>query len=63
MFPLITLGIVAGIVLLILHYKQFVRSVGSLLRDNLVDDGPTTRLLPNLAFLGLFLLLVKLTWF
>lgn len=61
--PLIILGIVASLVLLIVNFQISLRFVATVLRDNLSGDGPMTRLLPNLAFLGLFLLLIKLTWF
>lgn len=63
LFPLIILGIVASVVLLILNYRHCLRSVTTMLRDNLSGDGPMTRLVPNLAFLGLFVLLIKVTWF
>lgn len=61
--PLIILGIVASLVLLILNFQTSLRGVATVLKDNLSGDGPMTRPLPNLAFLGLFLLLIKVTWF
>ncbi|MEL6618703.1 MAG: hypothetical protein AAFP16_07495 [Pseudomonadota bacterium] len=45
------------------QFRAALRTIADVLHLNLGGDGPTQRLFPNLAFLGLFLLLINLTWF
>ena len=60
---LIIAAICAMALLLILQFRKGARTLVTLLQFNLAGDGPTKRLFPNLAFLALFILLFKLTWF
>ena len=63
-YVLLTIAaIFAMALLLILQFRKGTRALLTILQFNLGGDGPTKRLFPNLAFLGLFILLFKLTWF
>lgn len=54
---------VLAVAFLAWQFRAAFRAIADLLHLNLGGDSPAQRLLPNLAFLGLFLLLINLTWF
>lgn len=42
---------------------NILRVAASVVRFNIAGDGPMQRLFPNLAFIALCVLMLKLTWF
>ena len=42
---------------------NILRVIASVVEFNIAGDGPTQRLFPNLAFIALCVLILKLTWF
>lgn len=54
---------VVAVAFVFFQFRAAFRAVAGLLALNLGGDGPMQRLIPNLAFFALFLLLLNLTWF
>ena len=54
---------IVSVAFVFFQFRSALRTFAGILHLNLGGDGPMKRLVPNLAFLGLFLLLINLTWF
>ncbi|WP_299687956.1 hypothetical protein [uncultured Tateyamaria sp.] len=48
---------------LIWQARNILRFLTAVVKFNIAGDGPMQRLFPNLAFVGLFILILTLTWY
>ncbi len=63
-YALITVTLVlASIALFLWNLRRVTRAIFSVIAFNTAGSNPMARLVPNVAFLALFLLLINATWF
>ena len=55
--------ILAALAVIAWQAGNILRVIASVVEFNIAGDGPTQRLFPNLAFIALCVLILKLTWF
>ncbi|WP_415919936.1 hypothetical protein [Tateyamaria sp. SN6-1] len=55
--------ILAALAVIAWQAGNLLRICAAVVRFNIAGDGPMHRLFPNLAFVGLCALILKLTWF
>ena len=55
--------ILAALAILAWKAGKLLRVVTAVVQFNIAGDSPMQRLFPNLAFVALFILVLKLTWF
>ena len=55
--------ILAALAVLAWKTGRLLRFVTAVVQFNIAGDSPMQRLFPNLAFVALFILILKLTWF